>query len=149
MRRITLVCLVLTTAAALLTACGPEETPEQHLERLRYNHEIIPVAAKTLYDAEGNPTLLVDLQVSNQGTEPLSQLTVLVTVLGPDGTVKHARRATLDLGDLRPGIGARVSAALEGIELMEDDDVTVELEHGLTPDDLRTLPEWSVVGSAS
>jgi hypothetical protein len=149
MRRITLVCLVLTTAAALLTACGPEETPEQHLERLRYNHEIIPVAAKTLYDAEGNPTLLVDLQVSNQGTEPLSQLTVLVTVLGPDGTVKHSQRATLDLGDLRPGIGARVSAALDGIELTEDDDVTVELEHGLTPDDLRTLPEWSVVGSAS
>ncbi len=149
MRRITLICLVLAMASTALTACGPEETPEQHLERLRYNHEIIPVAAKTLYGAEGNPTLLVDLQVSNQGTEPLSQLTVLVTVVGPEGTVKHSRRATLDLGDLRPGVGARVSAALDGIELMDDDDVTVELEQGLSPDDLRELPEWSAVAPAS
>ena len=149
MRRIVLVTTMVLAVAALLSSCGPRETPEQRLERLRYNHEIIPVAAKTLYDAEGAPTLLVDLQVANQGTEPLDRLTVLVTVLGADGGVKHSQRETLDLEGVRPGIGARVSAAIPGLELLDEDDVTVELEHSLSPAELRQLPEWSAVEPAS
>ena len=58
-------------AVVALVGCGEKETPEQKVERLRYNHEIIPVAATTLYDAEGQPTLLVDLQViGERGKRP-------------------------------------------------------------------------------
>jgi hypothetical protein len=125
--------------------CGEKETPEQRVERLRYNHEIIPVATTTLFDVEGQPTLLVDLQVSNQGTEPLSKLTVLVTVFRADGGERDARRVTLDMSDVRPGVGARVSATLPGVELLEGEEVTVTLETNLSPDDLHGLPEYAEV----
>jgi hypothetical protein len=116
--------MLLVSAAALvavilLPSCGEKVTPEQRLEAARYNHEIIPVAAKTLYDAEGAPTLLIDLQVINQGGVALEHLTVLVQVFGPDGEEKTSQRVTLDLSGVRPGIGARVSALLPGVELLE------------------------------
>jgi hypothetical protein len=142
-RRTAILVCALIVSAVILTACGEKETPEQRTERLRYNHEIFPVAVNTLYDADGNPTLLVDLQVANQGSDALSQLTVLVTILGADGQTKDSRRVTLDMEGVRPGIGARVSASLPGVELLEEDEVTVAIETGLTPDELRALPEFA------
>lgn len=147
-RNLTLIVMIFV-AAGLLAACGDKETPEQRLARLRYNHEIYPVAAKTMYDAEGQPTLLVDLQVANQGGEALDRLTVLVKVLGADGSVKDSARATLDLEGVRPGVGARVSASLPGVELLDEDEVTVELESQLSPEQLRALPEFESVAPVS
>jgi hypothetical protein len=133
-------------AATLLTAsCRSKETPEQKLQRLRYNHEIYPVGTTTLHDDEGNPSLLVDLNVANQGTEPLSALTVLVRVRGGDGTERLAQRVTVPLQDLRPGIGRQIAVTVPGYELREDDELTVELEPNLPPEVLRSLPEWADV----
>ena len=140
---------VVVLSATVLIGCGEEVPPEQRLAQIRYNHEIFPVAAKTMYDADGNPTLLVDLQVANQGGIALDDLTVLVTVLGPDGAVKNSERVTLDLEGVQPGIGARVSASLPGVELLDEDEVTVELESNLTPEDLRGLPEFAAVAASS
>jgi hypothetical protein len=144
-----LVSVLMLAAIILLPGCGEKVTPEQRLEAARYNHEIIPVAAKTLYDTEGAPTLLIDLQVINQGGVVLEHLTVLVQVFGPDGEEKTSQRVTLDLSGVRPGIGARVSALLPGVELLDDDEVTVELEHGLSVEDLRALPEYAAVSEVS
>jgi hypothetical protein len=141
--------MVVMLATIALASCGEKETPEQKVERLRYNHEIYPVAAKTLYDAEGQPTLLVDLQVANQGTEALAKLTVLVRVLDATGAEKDRRRVALDMTDVRPGIGARVSATLPGVELLEEDEVMVELETNLPPDVLHGLPEYAEVAGVS
>lgn len=149
MRRNLSLCVAIVVAAALLTSCGDKETPEQRLARLRYNHEIFPVAAKTLYDAEGSPTLLVDLQVANRGGEALDQLTVLVKVLGGNGMVKSSQRVTLDLEGVQPGVGARVSASLRGVELLDEDEVTVELESNLSPEELRQLPEFAEMAAVS
>ena len=148
MKRVIPVAVVIL-AAIVLVGCGEKETPEQKVERLRYNHEIFPVAAKTLYDAEGQPTLLVDLQVANQGTEALANLTVLVRVLDPTGAEKDRSRVTLDMTDVRPGIGARVSATLPGVELLEEDEVMVELETNLPPEVLQELPEYAEVAEVS
>ena len=140
-KKATLAVSILVAAIALL-GCGDKETPEQKVERLRYNHEIIPVAATTLYDEEGVPRLLVDLQVTNKGSDPLQNLTVLVRVLDPTGAEKHRGRVTLDMTDVRPGVGARVSAILDGAELLQEDEVMVELETNLPAEVLRTLPEY-------
>lgn len=140
--------LVLATVVVLL-GCGEKETPEQRLEGLRYNHEIYPVAAKTMYDTEGRPTLLVDLQVANQGTEPLNKLTVLVRVLDAAGAEKEVTRVTLDMSGVIPGVGARVSATLPGVELLDDEEVTVELETNLPPEVLHELPEWFEVAGVN
>jgi hypothetical protein len=147
-RAIAPVCFLLL-GGLVLPGCGEKETPEQRLERLRYNHEIYPVAAKTMYDAEGRPTLLIDLQVANQGTEALDKLTVLVRVLDQAGGEKDVRRVTLDMSGVRPGVGARVSATLPGVELLEGDEVTVELETNLPPEVLHELPEYAEVAGVS
>jgi hypothetical protein len=144
-----LLATIAVLAAITLVGCGEKETPEQRVERLRYNHEIIPVATTTLFDAEGQPTLLVDLQVANQGTEPLSKLTVLVRVFDADGGERDSQRVTLDMSDIRPGIGARVSATLPGVELLEGEEVTVTLETNLSPEDLHGLPEYAEVAGVS
>ena len=140
---------VVVLAAVTLVACGDKETPEQRVERLRYNHEIFPVATTTLHDAEGQPTLLIDLQVANQGTEALDKLTVLVRVLDATGAEKVRQRVTLDMSGVRPGVGARVSATLPGVELGDDEEVMVELETNLSQEDLHGLPEFAEVSSVS
>ena len=137
-------CFVMCCILLSLVSCGKKETPEQRLERLRFNHEIIPVGTVTLHPEE-NPTLMVDLQIINQGTEVLSYLTVLVRVNGIGGEERLKQRVTLDLEDVRPGIGERRAAMVEGFVLAEDDEVFVELEPNLSAEDLRSLPEFADV----
>ena len=146
MRRSTIAVVVLALIATVsLTSCGPEETPEQRLERLRYNHEIYPVGTTTLYDDEGNPTLLVDLNVANQGTEPLTSLTVLLRVKDGFGNERLKQRVSVPLSDLRPGIGRQQDVRIAGFALGENDEITVEIEKNLTAEELRTLSEFADV----
>ena len=146
MRRLAQIALLITLIASVMSiACGPRETPEQRLERLRYNHEIYPVGTTTLHDDEGNPTLLVDLNIANQGTEPLTSLTILVRVRGGDGNERLAERVAVPLDDLRPGIGRQQDVRIPGFALEEDDEITVEIEPNLSPEVLRTLPEFADV----
>ena len=147
-KRATLAVIIILAVIALV-GCGEKETPEQKVQRLRYNHEIIPVAATTLYSEEGVPKLLVDLQVTNKGSDPLQKLTVLVRVLDSTGAEKHRGRVTLDMTDVRPGVGARVSATMDGAELLEEDEVMVELETNLPPEVLHSLPEYAEVAAVS
>ncbi len=106
---------------------------------------IYPVGTTTLHDEEGNPTLLVDLDVANQGTEPLTNLTVLIRVKGGLGNERLVQRVTVPLADLRPGVGRQQDVRIEGFALEDDDEITVEIEKNLAPEDLRTLPEFADV----
>ena len=149
MKRLAMLLVLVGMLAPLLISCGEEETPEQRLAYLRSRHEIFPAGVTSRIDGAGDPTLIVDVQVANQGTEPLDQLTVLVIVRGADGEQKLARRATLDLEEVQPGVGVRRTALIPGYVLVEGDEVVVELEANLSPEDLRTLPEWSQVADSS
>ena len=134
--------LALIAVCPLLLSCGDKETPEQRLERLRSRHEIYPGGTTTMHDADGQPTLLVDLQVANQGTQPLTSLTVLIRVRGGNGLERLSQRVTLDMEGVRPGIGERRTALVPGFELKEDDEVFVELEAKLPVEELRSMPEF-------
>jgi hypothetical protein len=50
---------------------------------------------------------------------------------------------------VRPGVGARVSATLPGVELLDEDEVSVELETNLSSEILRELPEYAEVAGVS
>lgn len=128
-----------------LAGCGPRLTPAQRVEKLRLDHEIVPVGSTTIHDAEGKPVLVVDLRITNKGTSHLPHLTVLVQVHGKDGIEKASRRVTLNLADATPGVGVQVAAKLPGVEAGEDDQVTVQLESNLSPDVLKTFPEYQDV----
>jgi len=141
MRRPSIPILILLAVSAM--GCGPRETPEQRLQRIRAAHEITPLGYTTIHDEEGNPTTVVDLRVVNRSAETLGHLTVMVRVIGPDGEVTSEKRATLDLSGARPGVGIQTAARIPGLEIGEEDQVQVELETGLPPDVLRSLPEWN------
>jgi hypothetical protein len=148
MKRLALLIAVAATVVPLLSACGEKETPDARLARLRSRHEIIPAGAATVSGLDGTPTLIVDVQVFNEGTEALDRLTILVRVRGGDGADRVAQRATLDLSGLQPGVGERRSLSLPGVALGEGDEVFVELEANLPLEELRSLPEWSAVAPA-
>ncbi len=131
-----------------LTACGPKETPEQRLERIRLRHEIRPVGATTVRPPDKEPFTVVDLDLTNLGIDTIPQLTVLVRIRGADGGDKHVERVTLDLSGVRHGTGVQIAASLIGVELAEDDEVLVELESKLSPEELHSLPEWQAVSAA-
>ncbi len=128
---------------AALIGCGPRETPEQHLAKLRRAHTIVPTGATTVAGPEDAPRLVVDFRITNQGTEKLNHLTVRVRVEGPDGTERLSKRVTLDLSDVRPGVGVQMAALIDDFQLDENDQVTIEVEDGLSPEELRALPEFS------
>ncbi len=140
MRRSTVPLLLLLAVSVL--GCGPRETPEQHLQRLRMAHEITPLGYTTIHDDSGQPVTVVDLRVVDRSDESLKHLTVMVRVVGADGTVKAERRATLNLEGSRPGVGIQTAARIPGLEVGPDEQVQVELETGLAQDVLHTLPEW-------
>jgi hypothetical protein len=145
MRRLALLIAVAATVIPLLSSCGEKETPDAKLARLRARHEIIPAGAATVTSPDGTPTLVIDVQVFNKGTESLNQLTILVRVRSSDGTERVTQRATLDLTGVRPGVGERRTVVVPGVALAETDEISVELEANLPVEILHQLPEWSDV----
>ncbi len=133
----------LTLIAFALVACGPRETPEQHLSRVRRAHDIIPTGATTVENAEGVPRLVVDLRITNKSAEALAQLTIRVRVENIEGRELLSRRVTLDLSKVKPGVGVQLAALIDDFRLDEQDQVMVEIEDGLTPEQLRALPEFA------
>jgi len=145
MKRLALLIAVAATVIPLLSSCGEKETPEARLARLRARHEIIPAGAATVTSPDGTPTLVIDVQVFNKGTESLNQLTILVRVRSSDGTERVTQRATLDLTGVRPGVGERRTVVVPGVALAETDEISVELEANLPVEILHQLSEWSEV----
>lgn len=133
----------LTVIALSLVACGPRETPEQHLSRIRRAHDIIPTGATTVENAEGMPRLVVDLRITNKSAEPLAHLTIRVRVEDIDGKELLSTPITLDLSNVRPGVGVQLAALIDDFQLGDQDQVMVEIEDGLTPEQLRSLPEFA------
>lgn len=133
----------LTFIALAMVACGPRETPEQHLSRIRRAHDIIPTGATTVENAEGVPRLVVDLRITNKSAEPLAHLTIKVRVEDIEGKELLSTPVTLDLSNTRPGVGVQLAALIDNFRLEEQDQVMVEIEDGLTPEQLRALPEFA------
>ena len=89
-RRLAVVLVAIPLMVALSLSCGPEETPEQRLARLRDAHEIIPVGYTTITDPDGTPRMIVDLQVAQ------------LRVTANDGQARVHVRGKLDLHDTVP-----------------------------------------------
>lgn len=131
----------------LLVACAGDVPPEQKVAALRAAHEITPMGYTTVTTPEGEPVLVVDVRVVNTARKTLPHLTVLVRVVGPDGSVKVEERHPLDLSDVQPGYGMQIAARIPGVAVEPTDQVQLELEGGLPPEEIRTLREYrDVVG---
>lgn len=141
-RRLAVVALGLAVAVLGNLACGPEETPEQRVTRLRMQYEMQPTGFQPRTAEDGSPELALDMLVMNKGRESLDNLTFVVRILAQDGSERFSRPASIDTSDLLPGVTSQVSAIVPGIELQEGDQVVLELEPNPSASERATYPEY-------
>lgn len=148
-KRASIVAALVALMIVMVTGgCSRDVPPEEIVQSMRMDHELVPVAFTPMDPPADTPFILVDLEVTNTGREPLDHLTVLATLQSAGGSVKWEDRVTLDVSHVRPGIGDRVSFRIPDQQLEEGDQVLVRLEAPLSPEEIRTLPEFEEVTTA-
>jgi len=136
--------LVLAALAlvAMTFGCGPKETPEQRVSRLRMGYEVRPNGFQPRTGADGTPELALDLLVLNSGRESLGHLTFVLRVVGADGAERVRRAVSIDTSDLLPGVTSQVSAIARDVVVQEGDQVLLELEPEPDARERATYPEY-------
>ena len=119
---------ILTANALDLTAAQKAGMSSAMLDRLMLDHERIEAMANGLESIAALP-------------DPVGR--ILAEWDRPNGL--NIQRVAVPLDDLRPGVGRQQDVRIAGFALEEDDEITVEIEPNLTPEDLRTLPEFADV----
>jgi len=145
MRRSRMLPLAAVLAVAV-AGCGAPETGAQRVTRMRDGYRVEPNGFRARRGGDGAPELVVDVLVVDTGREALTTLTLLVHVQGPDGRDRLARRTSLDVAGLVPGVTSPAAAVLRGVELGAGDNVMVELEAAPPPEALAEYPESATSG---
>ncbi len=138
-----IVCVTVAVLAVAAAACGPRETPEQRVDRLRQQYDVQPNGYQPRTGPDGRPELILDMLVRNTGQKGLKHLTLMVRVLGPGGKELQHERFTIDVADLVPGVTSQISAVVPGVEVKPGDSVTLELENAPPPEVRSQFPEFS------
>jgi hypothetical protein len=124
-----------------LVACGPKESPEERITRLRLAHEVQPTAVQVRQTPEG-PQLVLDFLVVNKGREVLPTLTVKVIIVAANGQDRATHLVSLDTAQLRPGVASQLTALLRGETLQPGEQVRVEVEGRVSPESRAHYPEF-------
>ncbi len=135
----------LVVAYALVAGCGPRETIEERVTRMRLQYDVEPDGFQPRWTAEGTPELVLSLRVVNNGRDNLDALTVLVRVMAPAGEDRAVRRLALDTRGLRPGVSEQLSGVLPGVEFRDGDTVLLEREVDPPASERHLYPEYAAV----
>ena len=127
-----------------MVGCGPRETAEERVTRVRLQYEVEPDGFQPRWTTDGTPELVLSLRVVNRGTESLDAVTVLVRVVGPAGEERAVRRLPLDIRGLRPGVSEQLSGVLPGVEVRDGDTVLLEREVNPPLAERHLFPEYAV-----
>ncbi len=149
MSRRGLLLLEIALVALALAACTSRETAWQRITRLRNGYRVEPTGIHSVRTAGGIPELRVDLIVVDTGRERLPWLTVLVHVQGSDGRDRLARRATVDVAGLVPGVRELRTAVVPGVGVDRGENVIIELEGAPPRGVLAELPEYAGTGESA
>ncbi|MGQ9835210.1 MAG: hypothetical protein ACUVRQ_04425 [Thermoanaerobaculaceae bacterium] len=128
-------------AALWAAGCGPKETHEQRINRLRRAHQVIPTAVQNRTTAQG-VQLILDFTVVNTAREPLPVLTVKVIIVDPHGQDRATHLVSLDTGGLRPGVASQVTGFIPDEKLGEGESVRVEVEGQVPVSQQKAYPEF-------
>lgn len=126
----------------MMHGCGPDETFEERVTRLRHQYEIAPTAIQNVTASDWAPAVAVDLLVVPQGPDALEFLTLVLEIHDPDGELRATRRFTIETGGLVRGVTAQVSARVPDLEVREGEHATVELESVPPVDRWDEYPEY-------
>lgn len=132
-------------ASLVVSACGPRETAEGRVTRLRLQYEVEPDGFQPRWTAGGAPELVLSLRVVNNGRESLDALTLLVRITESSGEEREVRRLTLDTRGLRPGVTEQLSGVVPDLEFREGDKVLLEREVAPPAPERHLYPEYAAV----
>lgn len=124
-----------------VAGCGPKETHEQRINRLRRAHQVIPTAVQNRTTLEGSQ-LILDFTVVNTAREPLPVLTVKVIIVDANGEDRTTHLVSLETKDLRPGVASQVTGFLPDEKLGEGESVRVEVEGQVPASQQEAYPEF-------
>lgn len=135
-------CSIFFLVVLWAAGCGPKETHEQRINRLRRAHQVIPTAVQNRTTAQGDQ-LVLDFSVVNTAREPLPLLTVKVIVVDSKGQDRATHLLSLNTGGLRPGVASQVTGFIPNEKLEEGESVRVEVEGQVPSSQQATYPEFS------
>jgi len=104
-RRGVAVAVLCLPVLALLAGCDRprREKPRDRITRLRLLHRVEANFYEVKKDREGKPVLVLDLTVTNNGNESLSEVTMRMHIAAPDGKDRLVMPVTLDVSRIKPG----------------------------------------------
>lgn len=135
------ICGFFFLVALWVAGCGPKETHEQRINRLRRAHQVVPTAVQNRTTAEG-VQLVLDFTVVNTARESLPVLTVKVIIVDANGKDRATHLVSLDTGALRPGVASQVTAFIPDEQLGEGESVRVEVEGQVPVSQQEAYPEF-------
>lgn len=132
---------ILFSVALWAAGCGPKETHEQKINRLRRAHQVVPTAVQNRTTEEG-VQLVLDFTVVNTAREILPVLTVKVIIVDANGQDRTTHLVSLGTGELRPGVASQVTGFIPDERLGEGESVRVEVEGQVPASQQEAYPEF-------
>lgn len=152
------------TVLALFAGCDQprKETPRARITRLRLLHRVSANFYETKRDRDGKPVLVLDLTVTNEGSESLAEVTMRMHITAPDGKSRLVMPVTLDVSRIKPGTlqihprepgkppGSEAKPGPPGhlvigvpaVEVKPGEEVTLEMEGQPSNEEMAKYPEY-------
>ena len=156
--------VLLAPALTLLTGCDQprKETPRDRVTRLRLLHRVSANWYEMKKERDGTPVLVLDLTVTNNGNESVSEVTMLLHVAAPDGKDRLVKPVTLDVSRIKPGTltvlprqpGRSASSerkpgppghlvvGVPGVEVKPGEELTLEMQGQPSEAEMAKYPEY-------
>jgi hypothetical protein len=162
-RRLAAALLCVPVMAALAGCDTPRrETPRERITRLRLLHRVSANWYEVKKDRDGKPVLVLDLTVTNEGSESLAEVTMRLHIAAADGKDRVVMPLTLDVSRIKPGTlqvhpresgkpptseakpGApgHLVTGVPGIEVRAGEEIMLEMQGQPSREEMATYPEY-------
>ncbi|MBZ5590392.1 MAG: hypothetical protein LAO05_17720 [Acidobacteriia bacterium] len=156
--------LLFVPALALLAGCDQprRETPRDRITRLRLLHRVSANWYEVKKERDGRPVLVLDLTITNDGSESLNEVTMRLHLSAEDGKDRLVVPVTLDVSRIKPGtlqIHPRESGkpprseakpgppghlvvGVPGVEVKPGEEITLEMQGQPSKEEMAKYPEY-------
>ncbi len=159
--------LLLVPALALLAGCDQprKESARDRVSRLRLLHKVSANFYEVKKDREGKPILVLDLTVTNEGSESIPEVTMRLHVTEADGKTRLVIPVTLDVSRIKPGTlevhprapgkpptsiakpgpPGHLVIGVPGVDIQPGEEITLEMQGQPSKEEMAKYPEYKGV----
>jgi len=118
------------------------ERPRDRITRIRLNYRISANWREMEKGKDGAPVLAMELNVTDTGKESLARVTMVLHVRELDGKGRLRRFLTIDTSQVGPNTTRTITVRAPGVEVRDDEEVSLEMEGQPTPDEMKMFVEY-------